>query len=92
MMQNNFSARYTYNESYLQSRINYFSQPEHLEEVSKKISCSDMALKITQRQQEIAASNQQTAELNQALKDFGNNAPKTTFCNRYGTMVTCNTY
>lgn len=92
LIQNQMNARFTYDANYLQNRINYYSQPEQLEEISRKVSCSDMALKITQVQQEIATSNQQAAAQNQAIQNFNNSVPKTTFCNRYGTMVTCNTY
>lgn len=89
LMQGNLS-NYTYNEDYLQNKIRFYSQPENI--ANYPFSCSDMALEITQRQQQIAVQNENTQQLNQALQNFSNNTPKTTFCNRYGTMVTCNTY
>lgn len=89
LMQGSLS-NYTYNNDYLQEKINFFSQPENLKNFP--YSCSDLAMTITQRQQQIAIQNENTQQLNQALQNFANNTPKTTFCNRYGTMVTCNTY
>lgn len=89
LMQSQLS-QYNYDQGYMQSKVNYYSQPGNLDNVP--LTCSDMALKITQRQQEIAAQNYNNQQVNQALQNFSNNTPKTTFCNRYGTMVTCNTY
>lgn len=89
LMQGSLS-NYTYNNDFLQQRINYFSQPENIKTIP--FSCSDLAMMITQRQQQIAIQNENTQQLNQAIQNFANNTPKTTFCNRYGTMVTCNTY
>ena len=83
-------SNYTYDNNYLEQRVNYFSQPENLKTIP--LSCADIAMQITQRQQQIATENENSRQLNQAIQNFANNTPKTTYCNRYGTMVTCNTY
>lgn len=89
LMQGHLS-NYTYDNNYLQQKINFFSQGNNMRVFP--YSCSDLAMMVTQRQQQIAVQNENNQQINQSIQNFANNTPKTTFCNRYGTMVTCNTY
>lgn len=92
MMQSQQGVLANFDQVKLISKIQYYSKPEQLAEVKRQTSCNQVALEITQRQQQIAAHNAAVQQFNQAAQNFANSTPKTTFCNNYGTMTTCNTY
>ena len=68
--------------------VNSYSHSYSLTAVSNNASAADVQFDSSQR----AAYQAQQEQTNQIIQGIGQNRPKSTYCNRIGNQVFCNTY
>lgn len=68
--------------------VNSYSHSYQLTAVSHNVSAADVQFDSSQR----AAYQAEQDQINQIIQGIGQSRPKSTYCNRIGNQVFCNTY